>query len=155
VNDVSKARPDQEPPPSPDASSTALIERAAQLLHTQDNRATQHPVFVVQQRRRICGVDDGYTDDFVWMDEEWDEVHDPELIEQLDVASSLDPPKGYTRIGYLDIWEFVTACFTEQGCKDYIEVNGHNLREPRIYVESAHRNREWQAVRALLAGGGG
>jgi hypothetical protein len=31
----------------------------------------------------------------------------------------------------------------------YIYLNGHNLRAPRIYVESAFRNAEWQALRAL------
>jgi hypothetical protein len=153
MNEASKsseARPGQERPPSLKDWGASLIVRASRLLRTQDNRGTAHPVFVVQQRQRICGVDDGYTEEFVWMDQEWNEVHDPELIEQLESAGQLDSTKGYTRIGYLDIWEFVTACFTEQGCKDYIALNGHNLREPRIYVESAHRNHEWQAVRALL-----
>jgi hypothetical protein len=48
-------------------------------------------------------------------------------------------------------WDFVTACFTEQGCKDYLARDGHNLKEPRIYAAGSYRNSEWQAVRNYLA----
>lgn len=43
--------------------------------------------------------------------------------------------------------------FTRAGAEHYLEINGHNLRGPeplRIFVESAYRNAEWQAIRALL-----
>jgi hypothetical protein len=47
---------------------------------------------------------------------------------------------------------FVTACFTRKGAEAYIEVNGHNLREPFIYVASLFRNREMIDVRKALIG---
>jgi hypothetical protein len=106
-------------------------------IRTQDNRITAHPVFVVQQKRRVWGVSSDYTDSFAYVDSDGG-VHQK-------------AGRGRNRVGYLDHWEFVTACFTEKGCQDYLRINGHNLKEPRIYVESAHRNAEWQLIRAALA----
>lgn len=105
------------------------LARIGDLLRTQDNRITNAPIFVVQQKRRIYGISREYTDDF--------EV----------ITGDYGPTR---RVGYLDTWEFVTACFTEQGCKDYIALNGHNLKEPRIYAEGSFRNHEWRAVRDYL-----
>lgn len=93
-------------------------------LRTQDNRITADPIFLVQQQRRVYGVDHHYTDDF----------------EEID---------GET-VGYKTIWEFVTCCFTEAAADRYIAENAHNLTDPRTYVASAYRNREWIAVRAML-----
>ncbi len=45
-----------------------------------------------------------------------------------------------------------TCCFTEQGCKDYLAANGHNLRLPFIYVKSGFRNAEYIGIRNWLAG---
>lgn len=126
-------------------------------LATQDNRCTAHPMFVVQQRRRIYGMDPDYAqpeDAVAWLHCDGDEESGDEAA-ALEAAyqATGDVPEDYTRTAYLDIWVFVTACFTEQGCKDYLGLNGHNLTAPRIYVESAHRNEEWQRVRALLSEG--
>lgn len=123
-------------------------------LATQDNRGTAHPVFIVQEKERIYGLDSDYSDDFEWMDDEWNRVDD-EQAAKLDAEydETRLEPGGYTRVLYRDQWVFVTACFTEQGCKDYLAVNGHRLHEPRIYVETAFRNREWQCVVEWLAKG--
>ena len=58
----------------------------------------------------------------------------------------------YIHCGAAGTWRYIPKhpFFTEQGAKDYIKINGHNLREPRIYVESGHRNYEWREVRAHL-----
>lgn len=57
---------------------------------------------------------------------------------------------NYTEVGYRDIWVNVQPFFTRVGAEAYLEINGHNLKEPRIYVESAYRNAEWQAIRKFL-----
>jgi len=134
------------------------LSELRERLRTQDNRITAHPVFVVQQRKRIFGFDPAYVmenDEIAWIDDcndytayyqgnpEWEKA-------ERGWRDDGDEPDGWTRTGWQDGWEFVTACFTEQGCKDYIEVDGHNLTEPRIYVESAHRNKEWQKLREHL-----
>lgn len=114
----------------------AIIER----LHTQDNRITDNPLFAVQQKRRIGGVDTEYCENSEW-------VLDGEVIH---LEPGQNPPQDARRVGYIDKWEFVTGCFTEQGCKDFIACNGHNLNEPRIYAYGSYRNAEFIALRKWL-----
>ena len=77
------------------------LRAIGESIRTQDNRMTNEPIFVVEQKRGRH-------------------------------------------------WVFATACFTEQGCKDYLAANGHNLKSPRVYVYSGYRNAEWIALRAAL-----
>ncbi len=122
-------------------------------LLTQDNRITADPIFMVQGLRRIYGIDKGYTDNVVWLDDESIEASGDDLIECLAAYDRGEERKGWTRTGYVDIWEHVQPFFTEVGANHYLKINGHNLRhykEVRIYVESAFRNEEWQAVREML-----
>ena len=114
----------------------AIIER----LHTQDNRITDNPLFAVQQRRRIYGMNADYCDNAEW-------ILDGETI-TLDPGEA--PPDRAQKVGYVDKWEFVTGCMTEQGCKDYIVANGHNLHAPRIYAYGSYRNAEFIALRKWL-----
>ena len=134
------------------------LKAVSSNLRIQDNRITKHPLFVVQQRHRQLGFDPAYVlmdDEIAWGDNCNDNEPafkgEPEWAEaEAHYQEHGDEPNGWTRTGYKNEWQFVTACFTEQGCKDYIEANGHNLNEPRIYAESAHRNLEWQRLRELL-----
>lgn len=138
------------------------LAEVARRMAGQDNLATAHPVFCVQQRRRIYGLDPEYADTFAWLTEDGDAEASPEEAAAL-TAAYLDPlhveveePSGYHRVAYLDQWVFVQAFLSQQGADRYIEENRHNLTDPRVYVESAYRNDEWQAVRrALLAVGDG
>lgn len=64
-----------------------------------------------------------------------------------------DENDSYTKTGYQDTWENVQPFFTRAGAERYLRINGHNLRghePPRIFVDSAFRNAEWQAIRAML-----
>lgn len=135
------------------AQTNEEVMRIAENLRTQDNRITANPIFIVQQRRRQYGMDTDYCEDVIWLHSDEGCEVDEEEHDRLEAEykQTGETPDGYTRTGYLDSWEFVTACFTEQGCKDYIAVNGHNLKEPRIYAESGFRNREWEVLRAYLS----
>ena len=130
--------------------------KTAKNLATQNGRMTFAPVFAVQQRRRIYGMDgehsggDEDTLGHIWVDADGDEV-EKAVHRRLDCREREGKPTdGYKKVHYLEIWEFVTACFTEQGCHDYIALDGHNLKSPRIYAYSSYRNTEWIAVRNLL-----
>lgn len=131
----------------------ARMLEIGELLRTQDNRITDQPVFTVQQRKRVYGFDPGWTDGdgFIWV-HDGNEVTDPERIAELEREYKKNhiEPQDHSRTYYKDHWEFVTCCFTEKACQDYIAANGHNLKEPRIYVESAYRNDEWKYVREYL-----
>ncbi|ENR0633522.1 ead/Ea22-like family protein [Escherichia coli] len=122
-------------------------------IRTQDNRITSDPMFCVYQKREIV-VDADYDHDrIVWVDEDGNEAnkrhsHRLELLHE----NFREPPEKWRRVAVKDIDEFVTCCFTEQGCKDYLAVNGHNLRLPFIYVKSGFRNAEYIGIRNWLAG---
>lgn len=128
------------------------ISKIGHLIRTQDNRATADPIFIVQQKRRIWGMDPDYHEDYKWIAEDDPEVEaDAELAADLDDSDWIgEPISGWEKRYYVDIWDFVTACFTEQGCQDFIDANRHNLNEPRIYAASAHRNQEFIVVREML-----
>lgn len=130
-----------------------VLRRMYANLKTQDNRCTANPIFVVQQRRRILGLDPNFVDTHVWICD--GEEVSPEEAAKIDAEfeRTHENPEGCEYTGYVDVWEFVTACFTEQGCKDYLAANGHNLKDPRIYADSGFRNAEWQAVREYFLKG--
>lgn len=129
---------------------TRLKELAAQVK-SQDNACTSHPIFVVQQRRRIYGMDSSYVDEFEWIDSE-SNVADDEERERLEAGyqAGEDEPDFWTRTHYVDTWESVQPFFSRAAAEAYILRNRHNLCAPRIEVDSAYRNEEWQLVRALL-----
>ena len=62
-------------------------------------------------------------------------------------------PDDYTAASYIESWRTVQTCFTEQGCKRYLELDGHNLRHfhgVRIYADSFNRNVEMLEIREFL-----
>ena len=130
------------------------IRKIAELIKTQDNRITDQPIFIVQRERRDYGYDSGWADDYVWCNiadseeciEEEDEQY--EVLNNQDENGEID--SDWYRCYYKKRWEYVTACFTEQGCKDYIAANGHNLGKTRIYADGSYRNFEFREVRDFL-----
>jgi len=123
-------------------------------MRNQDNLATACPVFMVQRRRRIYGLDPDYADTFVWLSDDGDyEAEEAEIpaLEAEHDRTGADEHGGFRRLAYVDIWENVQPFFTRHGAARYLVVNGHNLRpETRIYVESGWRNQEWEDIRAAL-----
>jgi hypothetical protein len=135
-------------PPIPDE-----LLQIGELLRTQDNRLTDQPMFLVEELVHDAITDD-YSDGFEWRDNS---------TGMLDCVSELrakrlellyhrgrDYKSHYIRIATRKRWQFVTACLTEQGCKDCLARDGHNLGETRIYAEGSYRNNEYRAVRKWL-----
>ncbi|CDN01413.1 hypothetical protein LGM21_07160 [Klebsiella quasipneumoniae subsp. quasipneumoniae] len=122
-----------------------------ELIRTQDNRITDQPMFVVFQKREIIGSDEHSPSRICWV---WDGEEVSELRAKRLEALHQDgrDTRGYDRYAMQEVDEFVTACFTEHGCKDYLRQNGHNLRLPYIYACGSFRNNEYQLVRNWLAG---
>ncbi|MDF6051469.1 ead/Ea22-like family protein [Klebsiella pneumoniae] len=122
-----------------------------ELIRTQDNRITDQPMFVVFQKREIIGSDEHSPSRVCWV---WDGEEVSELRAKRLEALYQDgrDTRGYDRYAMQEVDEFVTACFTEYGCKDYLRQNGHNLRLPYIYACGSFRNNEYQLVRNWLAG---
>ncbi|MFG4135785.1 ead/Ea22-like family protein [Klebsiella pneumoniae] len=122
-----------------------------ELIRTQDNRITDQPMFVVFQKREIIGSDEHSPSRICWV---WDGEEVSELRAKRLESLYQDgrDTRGYDRYAMQEVDEFVTACFTEHGCKDFLRQNGHNLRQPYIYACGSFRNNEYQLVRNWLAG---
>lgn len=141
---------------SPQASTVTVklppeLYTIGELIRTQDNRITDQPMFVVFQKREIIGSDEHSPSRICWV---WDGEEVSELRAKRLEALYQDgrDTRGYDRYAMQEVDEFVTACFTEHGCKDYLRQNGHNLRLPYIYACGSFRNNEYQLVRNWLAG---
>ncbi|HBR1079449.1 TPA: ead/Ea22-like family protein [Klebsiella quasipneumoniae subsp. quasipneumoniae] len=129
----------------------AELYTIGELIRTQDNRITDQPMFVVFQKREIIGSDEHSPSRICWV---WDGEEVSELRAKRLEALYQDgrDTRGYDRYAMQEVDEFVTACFTEHGCKDYLRQNGHNLRLPYIYACGSFRNNEYQLVRNWLSG---
>jgi len=128
------------------------LREISQSLKTQDNRITDQPIFIVEEKRRIYGFAQGYSDDYTWVnpDNDYDEPSELEA-KRLDKLDKSGRTFGsWEKVYYKDEWHFITACFTEQGCKDYIKANGHNHKELRIYAHGSYRNEEYRTIRDSL-----
>ena len=128
-----------------DAALLAISDR----LRAQDNRATQHPMFCLQKLVRDVGYVPGYGDgETVWID-----------MQSGDYEEVAPETEGAEEFGYKDRWETVMVAFTEQGIKDYMCKNGHNVQrvayngQTRIYVESFRRCDEMIKIREFLLSG--
>jgi len=126
----------------------------AEQIRDQDNRATDQPMFCVQQLVRHTGRDGYNASGHLWFrkNDSEDPIDDPRLLRALDADKYEAEDKGYRCWHYEDRWEIVDgmACFTEKGCQDHIDCNAHNLNQPRIYAMGSFRNREFQTVRNFL-----
>nr|DAP73802.1 MAG TPA: hypothetical protein [Caudoviricetes sp.] len=122
-----------------------------ELIRTQDNRITDQPMFVVFQKREIIGSDEHSPSRICWASD-GEEVSELRAKRLEALYQDGRDTRGYDRYAMQEVDEFVTACFTEHGCKDYLRQNGHNLRLPYIYACGSFRNNEYQLVRNWLAG---
>ena len=132
------------------------LQAIGERLRTQDNLCTDAPIFAVQQKIRVYGVEDGYAEGHIWIDDDRDHEEVSELkARRLDLLQYhfRDFPDHYKWVGYVEQWEFVTACFTMEGAQEHIRINGHNLRESRVYAYGSFRNPEYRAVRDALMKG--
>lgn len=127
----------------------ASLKYIGELIRTQDNRITDQPMFVVFEKREIIGSEDHSPDRIVWV-WEGEEVSETRARRLELLHQDYRDTRGYDRYAMQEIDVFVTACFTEQGCKDYLQRNGHNLRKPYIYAAGSFRNHEYQTVRKWL-----
>lgn len=129
----------------------AELEVIGALINSQDNRHTDQPMFAVMEKRGMVTLDTHDHDRIEW--------YDPVNVSTADdrTASRLEAlhrggrdVKDWERYAIKDVDVFVTACFTEQGCKDFLAIDGHNHREPFIYAFGSFRNSEYQAMRNWL-----
>lgn len=139
------------------------LTELASNIKTQDNACTQHPLYCVYQKRTIVIDEDRYGGIYVqevWIDtDDYQEVESDELNSALSVIAEGnsevtvivdDCEYKYEKktVGLIPV--FVTACFTRAGAESYLAADGHNLKQPYIYVHSLCRNDEMIGLREHL-----
>jgi len=141
---------------APNSHTDVLVAIGKEMAedYKKNDHCTADPIFLVEQCKRIYGMDSEFEDGHEWLEAdtgEYDQV-DPRLavvLERMwDNCAITSPHKGYMRASYIEQWEFVQPFFTQTAADRYIAGNAHNLTTPRVMVDSAYRNREWQAIRA-------
>lgn len=129
----------------------AKLPEIGNLINTQDNRYTADPFFVVFSKQEIV-VDEEYDHDrIIWVTDDGDELDDKKSARLETLHKGGRESEKYRRLAVKAIDQFETACFTEQGCKDFLKIQGHNLRRPFIYAHSFWRNHEMLAIREMLS----
>src|SRR5690606_28441348 len=126
------------------------LARIGELIRTQDNRVTDQHIFVVFQKQEVIADEDYDHDRICWVSDGCEVDDDEAEALESKFHETLVVPDDYQRLAVKEVDQFVTACFTEQGCKDYLKRNGHNLRQPVIYATGSFRNEEFQMVRNWL-----
>ena len=129
-------------------------------LHTQSNRSTMHPIYVVQRECKNFGENLNNPDGHGFVRPSWDyEVATGLTHNRLTLlwddysGRKIFGQEYWQRYEYEIFWQDVQWCFTEKGAEDYLKANGHNLGKTRIYVKSLNRNAEMIAVREMLMEG--
>lgn len=132
-------------------------------IDSQDRRATAHPVqFLLQQRREYVAHDEyNHQTDTIYRHHEMEstqcKTHEEAVTwlkeygyEGEKLEKEIENIEKFEMGHY---WETNQAFFTEDGVKQHVALNGHNLREHRDYVVHSFRNPEmvelFQAIRAI------
>ncbi len=126
---------------APDVGKKDGLAIIGARLRAQDNRCTAAPRFCVQIKRREVGYDTAYTTGLCWHHVEKERT-------QYDDDKGFQVPKerGWERSGYKDHWETVMVAFTEKGCAECPELNGHNDRRRAFRGEVQHLRRVVQSL---------
>ena len=160
--DTSMSSSGAEPGSAPEQLAEPLnnLKEIGTLLKTQDNRMTENPMFCVQVCERVGPLIEEYSMDGLMIHDSeqcatyYDDGPRKTKFRRLIALHTGGRLSGrYTVAGYANVWKTVAVCFTEQGCKDHLELNGHNYRHfhgVRIYTECFFRNPEMIAIREFL-----
>lgn len=140
-----------------------------------DDHCTANPMFIVQERVDITGLDMAYTDDHRWYECDGNQLYnDYEMLAVIadhnadheddkkyqikDVDLSDDEIKCngevlYIKTGWSERWEYVNAHLTREAAEAFIKRKQHNHKTLRIYVDSQYWCWEFNKVIGELLSG--
>lgn len=150
------------PAPVGEAVTDPEIARVRNALRTQDKACTAHAIFVVERKVRDYGFDEDYAQRFAWVNSGAEECvcdkDQPERFAELERGEDSEDETGkrndedWVCTGYRERWEFVQPFLTREAAENYGRSQAYNLGEWRVFVESGHRNYEWQWLRKYFGG---
>ena len=127
----------------------SLCEIADQIRR-QNNGETGGPIFFVQKRKWIYGVDPDYHENAVpfWADRDGDEVTE-DMCKALSElwGRTANEPDGFTRAYKTYIWYNLQPYFSRRAANAHIEDMGDDYR---LFIGSALLCHEWRTVRKFL-----
>ncbi|WP_341667392.1 hypothetical protein [Alcaligenes sp. SDU_A2] len=131
----------------PVAVPDAILLMAQRIAADDFEHCTSDPIFTVEKRNLITGLDLDYTDNIGWFCE--GEQIDDEDAAVLEAAyqESGNVPDNYTRTGIEETWEHFATYVTLEAAREFVSKKGDQYR---VYVDSGCRNHEWKALRAFL-----
>ena len=135
-----------------------FLNDLAQKLHSQDNAYTSLPVYCIQEKMLICGIDEDYGGNVGWFSEEARFPEDESSRKHRALERYYDryskEPDGWTRCGYVFRWKYTgISFFTKEAADKYVKERAYNhTYGVRVYVDSLYRNPEMREIRRLLAG---
>lgn len=137
------------------------IKEIKEHINTQDNWGTADPLYCIYEYREYPRKE-GYSYDRkeklidCWLCEDGERYSDFEeeyeaisLLAEGDIEITINGQKWTQETNVL-LPVFVTACFTEQGARNYIERKKYDLNQPYIYVHSLVYNQEMKEIREHL-----
>lgn len=126
-----------------------FLDALAAKLKEQDNAYTASPVYCIQERVLVTGIDPDYASDVGWFCE--GDLADPQKSRALDryYARFGKEPESWTRTGYEWSWRYTSQFYlTKEAADAFVGDSKYH----RVYVDSAYRNHELKEVRRLLSG---
>lgn len=140
----------------------SIIKETSKQMRIQNNRATQYPLFVIQDKKTYPTHND-YCDYHAYINDDGEEVDEEDVCEDCqekaeggefnDLNCCINcGVKRYLPIK--EVWEFDLSAgvfFTEKACHKHIECNNyHYSKNVRSYVVGAWRNIEMVKVMQSL-----
>ena len=140
-----------EPPcAAPVPPPAELVEMGRRLLTDlkENDHYTADPLFTVQRKRLVIGIDPKYASNIGWFDEEYSQVTDPDELARIEAHyyENYEAPEGYSRTGYTEEWVHIDTYLTPQAARERIA----NESDMRVCVESAYRIHEMKLIRQYL-----
>lgn len=139
-----------------------------------EDHCTANPIFIVQKKEIISGIDNDFDPAFFWVNADGEgEYSDEEMKDALEEIfdGEEDGPDEYDldhddeitcnsgkktlfrKVGYIERWEYVCAHFTKEAAEAFIGRKKHDYRELRIYVDCQYHCWEFNTiVDGLLSG---
>lgn len=135
----------------------SFLEKLKEIQHelkTQDNRITSDPIFLVQEKERIYGIDTDFLDDdkIIWYHCDGVEADEDEKASLDDLEESgKDIDDCWDKVGYIEKYRTIQTFFTEKAAQNFIDRNKHRYEgKLSIYVESLYRNPEMRLIRDFI-----
>lgn len=116
------------------------LSRIKRRLSEQDNRSTESPIFLLQEKCYYLTTSD-YVEEIAWVDTEGHLYHEEPDKEEVE---------DYEEVYVGHYWQTKECFFTEQAAKDHQKSRGYAYNKTRIYAESLYKNPEMKFIREFL-----